>query len=75
MPREAPDEYIDGFNWKTVVGAFFVGIVMMPASIYISLFAGRGLGPAAEWVTIILFAELARRSISSLKKQEVYVLY
>lgn len=75
MPRNDPNEYIDGFNWKTVVGAFFVGIVMMPASIYISLFAGRGLGPAAEWVTIILFAELARRSISSLKKQEVYVLY
>jgi len=65
----------DGFNWKTVVGAFFVGLVMMPASIYISLFSGAGMGPAAQWVTIILFAELARRSISTLKKQEMYVLY
>jgi hypothetical protein len=74
-----PHGYIDGFNWKTVIGAFFVGIVMMPASIYISMFAGSGqasgLTSAAEWVTIILFAELARRSIATLKKQEVYLLY
>ncbi len=76
MPeREDPNAYVDGFNWKTVIGAFFVGLVMMPASIYISLFTGGGLSGAAEWVTIILFAELARRSISSLKKQEVYLLY
>jgi len=73
--RKKNDEFIDGFNWKTVVGAFFVGMVMMPASIYISLFSGSALSGAAEWVTIILFAELARRSISALKKQEVYVLY
>lgn len=76
----APEqEYADGFTWKTVIGAFFVGIVMMPASIYISMFAGTGAGSglvnAAEWVTIILFAELARRSMSSLKKQEVYLLF
>ncbi len=74
-PKLPPGGFVDGFNWKTVVGAFFVGIVMMPAAIYISLFAGQGLGPAAEWVTIILFAELARRSISALSKQEMYLLY
>lgn len=74
-PRNTGEPFVDGFNWKTVIGAFFVGCVMMPAGIYISLFSGQGLGDAAQWVTIILFAELARRSLKSLKKQEMYVLY
>jgi len=67
--------YVDGFSKRTVLGAFFVGLIMMPGSIYLSLVAGQSLGPAAEWVTIILFTELARRALTTLKKQEVYVLY
>ncbi|MEI6808800.1 MAG: peptide transporter, partial [bacterium] len=50
-------------------------IVMMPGAIYLGLTAGQTLGSAAEWVTIILFAELAKRSFSKLKRQEVYVLF
>ena len=49
------EEFIDGFSWKTVIGAFFIGLIMMPGAIYLSLIAGQGMGPAAEWVTIILF--------------------
>jgi hypothetical protein len=67
--------YVDGFSKRTVLGALFVAIVMMPGSIYLGLVAGQTLGPAAEWVTIILFAEIARRSFASLKRQEVYVLF
>lgn len=69
------DAYIDGFNMKTVVGAFFVGLIMMPASIYLSLFQGGGLESASQWVTIIIFVEMARRSLKVLSKQEIYVLY
>jgi len=58
-----------------VLGALFVGLVMMPGSIYMGLIAGQTLGPAAEWVTIILFTEVARRSFVTLKRQEVYILY
>ena len=36
---------------------------------------GTGLGAAAEWVTIVLFAEVARRSFIPLKRQEIYVLF
>lgn len=71
----ANEEYIDGFSWKTVFGALFIGLIMMPGAIYLSLIAGMGLGPAAEWVTIILFMEVARRSYQTLKKQEIYLLY
>lgn len=72
---EAPDTFVDGFDWKTVVGALFIGFVMMPGSIYLGLVAGQSMGPAAEWVTIILFTEIARRSFTVLKRQEIYILY
>ncbi len=65
----------DGFSRRTVLGALFVAVVMMPGAIYLGLVAGKTLGPAAEWVTIILFAELARRSFAHLKRQEIYILF
>jgi hypothetical protein len=67
--------YVDGFSRRTVLGALFVAVVMMPGAIYGGLFIGRTPGAAAQWVTIILFAELARRSFSQLKRQEVFVLF
>ena len=72
---EAPETYRDGFTWKTVLGALFIGFVMMPGSIYLGLVVGQTMGPAAEWTTIILFTEIARRSFTVLSKQEVYLLY
>ncbi len=72
---EAPDEYQEGFGWKTVLGALFIGFIMMPGAIYLGLVAGQTMGPAAEWTTIILFTEVARRSLTTLTRQEVYILY
>ena len=72
---EPPDQFEDGFTFRTVLGAFFVGFIMMPGAIYMGLIAGVSFGSAAEWVTIILFSELARRSFSSLTRQEIYVIY
>ncbi|MDP6042743.1 MAG: peptide transporter, partial [Candidatus Latescibacteria bacterium] len=70
-----PEEFQEGFTLRTVIGAFFVGFIMMPGAIYMGLIAGVSMGPAAEWVTIILFSELARRSFAPLTKQEIYVIY
>jgi len=70
-----PDHFEDGFDMKTVIGALFVGLVMLPGSIYLGLMAGQGMGPAAVWVTVILFSEVMRRSFSALKRQEIYLLY
>lgn len=74
---EPPEHFADGFNWKTVVGAFFLGFIMMPGAMYLGLVVGNAgsITTAAQWVTIILFAEIARRSLKDLKMQEVYVLY
>ena len=71
-----PDTFESGFGLKTVVGALFLGLLMIPGSIYLSLFiGGAGLQVAARWVTVILFAEVAKRSMSSLRKQEIFVLF
>ena len=42
---------------------------------YLGLMIGGSLGAAAEWVTIILFAEIIKRSFTSLRKQEAYLLF
>ena len=70
-----PSRFEEGFDWKTIVGAIFIGFLMMPGSMYLQLVVGTGIGPAARWVTIILFAELAKRSYSNLKQQEIFLLY
>jgi hypothetical protein len=72
-----PDVFEDGFNWRTVIGAIFLGFVMMPGAMYLALMVGTGssITSASQWVTIILFAEVARRSLKDLKMQEIYILY
>jgi len=72
---QVPTTFEDGFNFRTFMGVIFVCVVMMPTSIYLGLTMGLSLGPAAEWVTIILFADIARRSFKPLKRQEIYMLY
>jgi hypothetical protein len=72
---EAPPHFEEGFDWKTIVGAIFIGFLMMPGSMYLNLVIGAGIGPAARWVTIILFAEIAKRAYTDLKQQEVFLLY
>ena len=72
---KTPTHFEEGFDWKTIVGAIFIGFLMMPGSMYLQLVIGTGIGPAARWVTIILFAELAKRSYRDLKQQEIFLLY
>ena len=70
-----PDHFEEGFDWKAIIGAIFIGFLMMPGSMYLQLVIGTGIGPAARWVTIILFAEIAKRSYTELKQQEIFILY
>ncbi|TVR50895.1 MAG: hypothetical protein EA425_08765 [Puniceicoccaceae bacterium] len=68
------EPYENGFTWRTVLGAFFIAFVMLPGLIFMGLMIGQDMGTAAEWVTIILFVEIARRSFMTLRKQELYML-
>ena len=73
MPEDAP--YEDGFGWKTIWAILFVGIVMLPGAIYLGLVTGQSMAGASEWVTIILFLEIAKRSFIRLKTQEILIIY
>ena len=72
---EVPGTFEDGFSWSSLVGAIFVALLMVPGAIYMQLLAGAGIGPAAQWVTVILFIEVARRAHRHLGKAEVFVLF
>ena len=69
---ETPTEFKNGFTWVAVAGAFFCGLLMMPASIYLSLMTGGGI--AAAWVTLIIFSEVSRRAMRTLSQQELVIL-
>lgn len=71
---EVPSEFKDGFGWSTVAGILFCGLVMMPGSIYLSLMTGGSMGAAGTWVTVILFAQIAKRAMKSMSRQELVVL-
>lgn len=73
--REGVQEFRDGFTLRSMLGGLFVAFVMLPGGLFLGLMVGQGIGEAAEWVTILLFAEVARRSFNPLSKQEIYVIY
>ena len=72
---EVPSTFEDGFSWKALLGAIFIALLMVPGAIYMGLLAGQSIGGAAQWVTVILFIEVARRAQSQLKRAEIFVLF
>lgn len=69
---EPAKEFKNGFTWTTVAGAFFCGLLMMPAAIYLSLMTGGVI--TSSWVTLIIFSEVSRRAMKTLNTQELVVL-
>ena len=72
---EVPSTFEDGFSWASLVGAVFIALLMVPGAIYMGLLAGGGVGGAAQWVTVILFIEVARRAHKHLRRPEIFVLF
>jgi hypothetical protein len=72
---EPPSTFQEGFTWASLFGALFIGLLMVPGAMYMQLMAGMGIGPAAQWVTVILFIEVARRAHKSLKGAEIFILF
>jgi len=63
-----------GLTLKVFLGALFVGLLMMPGSLYLTYVSGASGAGAAPWVAVILFTELARRSFTTASRQELYML-
>lgn len=73
---EVPGTFEDGFNWTSLLGALFIALLMVPGAIYMGLLAGIGnIGSASQWVTVILFIEVAKRAHKNLKRSEIFVLF
>lgn len=70
-----PDRFNEGFSWESFVGALFVGAAMVPGAIYMTLLAGESIGPAAQWVTLILFLEVARRANKEIPNAQIFTLF
>jgi len=70
-----PTTYEEGFTVRTMLGTVFAAVLMMPAAFYLFLMLGGTVGAMVEWTTIILFMELARRSFTTVKRQELYLIY
>jgi hypothetical protein len=71
----APSTFEDGFSWISFAGAGFVALLMVPGAMYMGLLAGGGIGAAAQWVTVILFIEVAKRAQKVLKRAEIFVFF
>ena len=54
----------EGFTLKTVLGAIFIALFMLPGGLCLGLVAGQEVSDAAEWVTIAFLAEVARAPTS-----------
>jgi hypothetical protein len=72
---EVPSHFEEGFRWSSLLGSIFIAFLMVPGAIYMGLLAGVGIGSAAQWVTVILFIEVARRAHQSLSRSEIFVLF
>lgn len=72
---QPPGSFQDGFSWAAFLGALFVALLMVPGSIYMTLIAGMSVGPAAQWVTVILFIEVARRANKHLQRAEIFTIF
>lgn len=72
---EVPGEFREGFSLSSLVGVVFLALVMIPGALYMELVAGLGIGPAAQWVTVILFVEVAKRANKSLNRAQLFVLF
>ncbi|MGQ9662025.1 MAG: OPT/YSL family transporter [Kiritimatiellia bacterium] len=72
---EVPSTFEEGFTWTSLAAALFIALLMVPGAMYMHLLAGVGVGGAAQWVTVILFLEVARRAHRHLPRAEVFVLY
>ncbi|NQU40503.1 MAG: peptide transporter, partial [Lentisphaerae bacterium] len=73
---EVPSTFEEGFSWSSLLGALFVAFLMVPGAIYMGLLAGKmEVGAAAQWVTVILFIEVAKRAHRHLNKSEIFVLF
>ena len=71
---EPPEHFEDGFTWKTVVGAVFLGMLIMPGSMYLSLVVGpeANMDTAARWVSRRKYRHGGRHQRKSFVNKDIH---
>jgi len=72
---QVPSQFEDGFDITSLMGTLFVALVMVPGALYMELVAGMGVGGAAQWVTVLLFVEVAKRANARLSRAQLFILF
>lgn len=72
---EVPATFDEGLTLASFLGTLFVALVMVPGALYMELVAGAGLGGAAQWVTVLLFVEVAKRANAKLNRAQLFILF
>jgi len=70
-----PQHFEDGFSLSSLLGTLFLALVMVPGALYMELVAGMGIGGAAQWVTVLLFVEVAKRANAQLSRPQLFILF
>ena len=70
-----PGTFEEGFNLSSFLGTLFVALIMVPGALYMELVAGAGIGGAAQWVTVLLFVEVAKRANAKLSRAQIFILF
>ena len=72
---QPPDRFDEGFSLSSLFGVLFISLIMVPGAIYMGLLAGAGIGAAAQWVTVILFLEIAKRANAKMSRAQLFTLF
>ena len=72
---EVPATFDEGLTLASFLGTLFVALVMVPGALYMELIAGAGIGGAAQWVTVLLFVEVAKRANAKLNRAQLFILF
>ena len=72
---EVPGRFEEGFSLSSLLGTLFLALVMVPGALYMELVAGMGIGGAAQWVTVLLFVEVAKRANAKLSRAQIFILF
>jgi hypothetical protein len=65
----------EGFSLGSVMGVILIALILIPGALYMQLLAGQGVGAAAQWVTLILFLEVAKRANAKVGQAQIFVLF
>ena len=72
---DTPTECTEGFTLSSLVACLFIGLIMVPGTMYMELVAGMGIGGAGTWVTVLLFVEVAKRANAKLNRAQLFILF